>query len=319
MSPPSKPPPRPMLPTVPETPDARKHTPQQHLPWTLVLAALVGCYVGPLENDAPSTPSAPGDGAAVSPVASDGGATSGVPCEVAEVLTRNRCLECHGSALAAPMPLLSRADLLAVAKSDASKKVINVVVERMQSMTQPMPPAPSAPAPAADISILERWVAAGHPEGTCGASPSSVAAPQEAPKCTSGTYWNAGEEEAPEMNPGKRCLSCHQAENARRGRERAPGGIGGTVYPSLHEPDLCFGAAGNATVVITDAKNQQYQLPVNATGNFFLYGTVSFPIRAKIISGGKERVMNTPQMSGDCNSCHTPSGNQGAPGRIMLP
>jgi predicted CXXCH cytochrome family protein len=29
--------------------------------------------------------------------------------------------------------------------------------------------------------------------------------------------------------------------------------------------------------------------------------------------------MMTPQETGDCNSCHTEQGRNGAPGRILLP
>jgi hypothetical protein len=43
------------------------------------------------------------------------------------------------------------------------------------------------------------------------------------------------------------------------------------------------------------------------------------PFRAKVVADGRERVMLMPQTNGDCNACHTESGKNGAPGRIVLP
>jgi hypothetical protein len=95
------------------------------------------------------------------------------------------------------------------------------------------------------------------------------------------------------------------------------------VYPSIREPNLCNGAAGNASIVITDANNQSFTLPMNQAGNFFAWKAdlpgLRFPIRAKVVANGKERKMSTPQMTADCNSCHTENGVSGAPGRIYLP
>ncbi|WP_437841556.1 hypothetical protein [Sorangium sp. So ce1153] len=63
---------------------------------------------------------------------------------------------------------------------------------------------------------------------------------------------------------------------------------------------------------------------LNASGNF-LFDTfqdrtpINFPITARVVKGDKERKMLTAQMSGDCNSCHSQSGAEGAPGRIVAP
>jgi hypothetical protein len=48
-------------------------------------------------------------------------------------------------------------------------------------------------------------------------------------------------------------------------------------------------------------------------------GTIKLPYHAKVRQGGRERAMNAPQMVGDCNSCHTQTGQNGAPGRIVVP
>ncbi len=120
------------------------------------------------------------------------------------------------------------------------------------------------------------------------------------------------------MNPGRACITCHQQQEGKSIVQ-----VGGTVYPTLREPNLCYGVDGpavGATVVITDAAGQVFTMPVGATGNFSLRsGTVQMPFRAKVIRNGVERKMNTPQSTGDCNSCHTETGLNGAPGRILLP
>ena len=46
---------------------------------------------------------------------------------------------------------------------------------------------------------------------------------------------------------------------------------------------------------------------------------LALPYRAKVVVGGRERVMLTPQTNGDCNACHTQAGAEGAPGRIIVP
>ena len=101
--------------------------------------------------------------------------------------------------------------------------------------------------------------------------------------------------------------------------------LGGTLFPTAHEPIDCNGtsAGGAAVVQITDAAGQVFSLPVNQAGNFYLLAggspAITMPYRAKIIANGKERAMSAAQSTGDCNSCHTEAGTNGAPGRIMAP
>jgi hypothetical protein len=127
--------------------------------------------------------------------------------------------------------------------------------------------------------------------------------------CTSNTRWTSGNNF--NMRPGEPCLNCHGNY-----------AITGTVYPTGHEPNDCNGVNGSsagATVVITDATGATRTLNVNPVGNFELAGTIATPFRAKVVSAGRERVMNTPQTNGNCNSCHTQNGTGSAPGRIVLP
>lgn len=62
---------------------------------------------------------------------------------------------------------------------------------------------------------------------------------------------------------------------------------------------------------------------MGSSGNFSLSDEdtrrIQVPFRAKVVAGGKERAMGREQSTGDCNSCHTEQGANGAPGRIMLP
>ncbi len=118
------------------------------------------------------------------------------------------------------------------------------------------------------------------------------------------------------MRPGNACLSCHGV-----GSEQAFV-LAGTVYPTAHEPDNCNGTSGGSgvSVVITDANNKTMTLQVNSVGNFYSQGrTLATPYRAKVVSAAGERAMGASQSTGDCNSCHTQDGANGAPGRIMAP
>jgi hypothetical protein len=93
------------------------------------------------------------------------------------------------------------------------------------------------------------------------------------------------------------------------------------VYPTAHEPNDCNGASGacDVKVVIVDRTGAQTTLVPNAVGNFSSAAAVATPYQAKVVRGGLERVMATPQTVGDCNSCHTEMGLNGAPGRITTP
>ena len=131
--------------------------------------------------------------------------------------------------------------------------------------------------------------------------------------CTSKANWTRGDRGSSSMHPGVACIACHDAN-------RGPGfSIGGTVYPSAHEPDDCNGVNGGTQVVITDATGKVTTIAVNAAGNFYSQANIQTPFHAKVVSGGKERAMVGAQTDGDCNSCHTETGIKSAPGRIVAP
>lgn len=282
---------------------------------------------------APGAPTTPGADAGLPPTANDaGGGPTGcgaiLPAAV-QALLAAKCTTCHGATpvSGAPMSLVTYGDLTAPAKTDASRTAAAMAVARMQNTTLPMPPAPATPATAAEIAAMQGWVAAGYPSAGCATPPPAdagaptVTPPPDPfstpPRCTSNVTWTGGDEGSPNMNPGLACISCH----ASSGDEAPLFAIAGTVYPTAHEPDRCYGANGNngARVVITGANGQVVTLTPNAAGNFTYTGTVARPFQAKVTFMGRERVMATPQTSGDCNGCHTQNGAMNAPGRILLP
>jgi hypothetical protein len=138
--------------------------------------------------------------------------------------------------------------------------------------------------------------------------------------CTSGDHWTNGDRGALAMYPGRPCIACHALK-------RGPAfSAAGTIFATAHEPDDCNGVDGlftGAAVVITDATGKVFTTGANLAGNFEFFtinDKIVPPYRAKVIAAnGKERVMATPQMMGDCNVCHTVAGTMAAPGRIMLP
>jgi mono/diheme cytochrome c family protein len=228
-----------------------------------------------------------------------------LPCEVESMLA-NRCWSCHGPTPLAGLPSLTTvAALRAPSRTDASKTNAELALGRMQNDVLPMPPAPAARATAADVEVLTAWVNSGYMSGAgC------------APVCTSNITWTGGNRESPQMNPGMACIQCHTSQN-----EGPRFSIAGTVYPTVHEPDLCYGADGanGAQVVVTGGDGVVLTLEVNSAGNFFAEQRVVLPYRAKVVYMGREQVMTDAQTSGDCNSCHTQAGASNAPGRILLP
>jgi len=280
--------------------------------FSAAMLALSGCYAGQASP-------VPDGGGVIGPSA------DGVPCDVAAVLRRT-CYGCH-TGTRSNVLLVSYADLTKPSKGDPSKTVIERSVELMRATSPQMPPMPRPRAAESDIAVLEAWIAVGTPMGGCtedagvyDAGPSEYDTPTV---CTSGSMWRRGEDQF--MTPGRACTSCHQIEG-----EGPLFDIAGTVYPTAHEPDDCNGADGTATdgavVVVKDRNGIEYRFATNRVGNFGGTRTgVAFPYIAWVEFQGRTREMVSPQMSGECNSCHTAEGtatldgSYAAPGRIMLP
>ena len=114
------------------------------------------------------------------------------------------------------------------------------------------------------------------------------------------------------MRPGGPCITCH----AQRGGPDY--NFAGTVYPSAHEPNDCNGLA-QIQVVVTDANGKVTTVTTNTAGNFSSRVAIKAPFKVKVVQGAKERVMAGSLTAGDCNTCHTEKGANGAPGRVMAP
>lgn len=136
--------------------------------------------------------------------------------------------------------------------------------------------------------------------------------------CTSGSWWTGGNKESPLMHPGGDCIGCHK--NLGEGPTFA---IAGTLFPTLYEKVDCNGTSGGATVVITGSDGKEFNLPVNAAGNFYIEAlkasTLKLPYTAKVVSAAGTNAMATPQTIGGCNTCHGDPPSGGAPGRIVAP
>lgn len=260
------------------------------------------------------------------------GPATGLPCDVADVL--KACTGCHKSPPSggATMPLLTYADLMATSPKGGNYADRSLI--RMQDAAKPMPPSPTPMVSAAGVATFQAWISAGYTMGDCGAGGAGGGGPYDTPEtCTSGITWAGGEEDwgqyaKDSMHPGKPCIDCHTNPGKYGLPDTGPGlWVGGTVYPTAHEYDECFGVDGQqepVSVEVTDANNQVVTLAANASGNFYLrkaIGTpaIVYPITARVLSGGQYRAMSKAVTTGDCNSCHTLKGTNDAPGRIMAP
>jgi hypothetical protein len=265
-----------------------------------------------------------------------------LPGQIRELLTM-RCLLCHGSPPLPTVPgsLATIEDLRRPSKSDPGRTMAEMMLARIRNVAAPMPPAPGQPLSADEAGALEGWVRGGLPlEGCTSAPPGGPGALDPArdagpppmprppagpdpfaaaPVCTSRSMYTGGE--GPRMRPGDACISCHRRDDGPNFQ------IGGTVYPTAHEPSRCNGAdAQGAVVTVTDAAGQTVTAQVNAAGNFYTSGrNLRPPFRAKVAFNGKERLMIGAVPVGDCNICHTQNGTTivtggpKAPGRILLP
>lgn len=243
----------------------------------------------------------------------------GLPCDVRAVL-ENACTQCHSSPTtsSAPESLVSLADFH-VPSSIATQTIAVRAEARLHDPTMPMPPLSEPPLSERQLAILDAWLTAGAPGGSCGTIPSRFVQPI----CTSGILWGGTNGEL--MSSGKRCGNCHTTE--------APAFtfyFMGTAFPTLHEEDDCQDRPPpDARVEILDANGAvTMTLYPNLAGNFMsssLDARVPLPYTARLYANGLDRAMVTTQTSGDCNVCHTDQGTTtiiggpDAPGRLIWP
>lgn len=149
--------------------------------------------------------------------------------------------------------------------------------------------------------------------------------------CPSGERWTGGNNESELMNPGLACRSCHLGENfmgqnpSGKAEAKKAFFFMGTVFDLPRGEDLCAPKAvpSDAVVEILDTNDVvQLTLSVNAAGNFHstsTMATVPVPYKARVKANGKVNTMAGAQSNGDCNTCHTAAGLNGAPGRVYFP
>lgn len=149
-----------------------------------VTSAFAGCYVNPAEDASLVTALDAGrDGHASKPLSEtmEAGASSGLPCDVQALLTA-RCVGCHSDPpTSGPMSLVSYADLIAPSKSDTSKSVAAVALERMHNASNPMPP--SNPLQEHEYAGFASWVSAGLPATGCVPDEISTITNDGGPEC----------------------------------------------------------------------------------------------------------------------------------------
>lgn len=122
-------------------------------------------------------------------------------------------------------------------------------------------------------------------------------------------------ENAPIMQPGQDCMSCHAAGT---GTGAPVWTIAGTLYAAPDASDHAGIEGGH--VYITDAKGNSFTLTTNSAGNFYTAEALAFPL-AKVQAefGGTRMAMVSTPPTGSCNSCHAQPPLEGAPGRLFVP
>jgi hypothetical protein len=123
--------------------------------------------------------------------------------------------------------------------------------------------------------------------------------------------------EGPLMEPGGDCIGCHSSGEGPRFT------LAGTVMSANNDDTNCTGV-NQVTVRVTGADGHVIEMATNQVGNFYSEvraSTLVFPYTAEVTRNGVTTKMLTPRSAGEtsCNSCHTPTGANGAPGRIIAP
>ena len=254
---------------------------------------------GPSSNAGASSNGGPGT-ASGGASASTPGASSGLPCDLATYLSQ-KCLSCHGTT---PIPsalasLVTIADLKATSKEDPTKNEAELSLARMKNAASPMPPG-ALPA-ASDVAILEGWINAGYPMGSCGSGGDGGAVPppppppsvfKDAPAFVSRTGPRA-------HNAGKDCMMCHQ----QAGNGEAPQfSFGGTVYDGMGNP------VAGAEVRLVDSSGKATSVYTSTTGTFYSRGTgFAAPAHIGVRDATHAADMLTALQAangGACSSCH---------------
>jgi hypothetical protein len=262
----------------------------------IALAFLSGCG---------STNGSAGDSGV--PDAGKGDAGS-LPCDVSALVDRY-CAECHQEPPKNFAPF---------AISDYPQTVANAPRMLIRMRQGSMPPDGVKPT-AREIDAFALWIDAGFPRtGTCTDFDAGVVDAGAPTTCASNNLYNMGAEPPGElMNPGLSCPTCHLSS----GLFYVGFSHAGTVMPGLHEKDRCKSPAPDGGIVeLLEADGGAiFTFRPNASGNFFTLDAGHSPFIARISANGATRSSVSLHTSGDCNSCHTEQGANGASGRLTWP
>jgi hypothetical protein len=136
--------------------------------------------------------------------------------------------------------------------------------------------------------------------------------------CSTNQWWQRGDRESVRMHPGRACIECHVAEG--EGPDLV---YGGTVHQAMDDMDDCRGVGGVLIDIIDDDTGLVVASTITNDAGNFLFQADDFvftqPYRVSMFLDGRTRDMLTPQTDGDCMTCHTADGLEGAPGRIVAP
>jgi hypothetical protein len=112
-------------------------------------------------------------------------ASEHLPCEVSAILAAN-CQSCHGASptFGAPMPLVRYADLVAPAKSDPTRRVYELVGERIHDDADPMPQPPQPRLDPGALAILDAWIANQAPAASVPCASGTTTGGGVTPTCT---------------------------------------------------------------------------------------------------------------------------------------
>jgi hypothetical protein len=294
---------------------------------------------GETSSGSPSTATSPAgstssSGSSGNPVggqvpSSDGGvaAASGLPCDVAMMLAAN-CGGCHSDPpiTGALAGLVTYADLMAPSHEMPSQNEAQLSVSRMKNAASPMPPG-SLP-PASDVTILQNWISAGYPKGSCGAASADGGA-NGASSADGGVIVPSSSvfSKAAPFSPGTPVNGNHKAgQDCMSSCHNHGFTFAGTLF------DANGAGVGGAEVRLVDAKGLVISVYTDnrggsSQGNF--YGSQAFvgPAHVGARNASSTQDMHTALQStaqtpastgGACNACHcTGTGCTVAP--IHLP
>jgi hypothetical protein len=132
--------------------------------------------------------------------------------------------------------------------------------------------------------------------------------------CSTHSLWTLGNQASPVMTPGRECVACHVATS---GEPTLIYTVAGTVMGALHDPDDCNGIGSVEVNLAGNGGN--LTLITNAAGNFFTRTAITPPYVPTLNLAGRRTTGGMHNDTGNCGTCHTVDGTQGAVGRLVAP